>query len=319
MHTPFPKIGQFRDVISHIKQKTRFVSLAEDGTPIFNPDITLPKLSFEGTVKLHGTNAAVSRNPDGSIHFQSRERIITPMSDNAGFALWASTIDWTEFLKPFAEYKHVVVFGEWCGGNIQASVALNKLPKMFVIFKVLVDGEWLRVPTLHSMVLRIYNIRQFPTFNVEVDFENPAAVQSRLVELTEAVEAECPVAKALGVSGIGEGIVWTCDTDNTLVFKVKGDKHSASKVKTLAAIDPELVANTAQFIENTVTENRLRQGLEKVTLDIKSVGEFIRWVYNDIITEEADVILASGLNPKNIGGLVAVKAKKFFFEALRDA
>jgi hypothetical protein len=81
----------------------------------------------------------------------------------------------------------------------------------------------------------------------------------------------------------------------------------------------DLVASIEEFIENTVTENRLNQALEHVTLDMKSTGDFIRWIYNDILTEEADVIEASGLDPKNIGKYVSDKAKKFFFERIKNA
>jgi hypothetical protein len=319
MFTKFPKIGQFRDVINHVKQKTRFVGLDDAGEALFDATLPLPKMVFKGTVKLHGTNAAISRNSDGSIHFQSRERIITPNNDNAGFATWASTIDWRQFLAAFAEFDQVVIFGEWCGGNIQQGVAINQLPKMFVIFKALADGIWFTPTDLCLPEKQIFNIRHFPTFEVEIDFEHPEHVQNHLIEITEAVEAECPVGKAFGVSGIGEGVVWTSVTDRSLIFKVKGDKHSSTKTKRLASVDMELVGNIEEFIENTVTENRLNQGLEHVTLDMKSTGDFIRWVFNDILTEEADVIVASGLEPKNIGKYVSVKAKKFFFERIKNA
>jgi hypothetical protein len=319
MFTKFPKIGQFRDVINHVKQKTRFVGLDDAGEALFDATLPLPKMVFEGTVKLHGTNAAVALNEDGSIHFQSRERIITPTDDNAGFAVWASTIDWYKFIFPFGDFQKVVVFGEWCGGNIQQGVAINQLPKMFVIFKVLADGQWFHTEGLSWPEKRIFNIRQFPKFEVEIDFDNPVLVQNQLIELTEAVEAECPVGKAFHISGVGEGVVWTAVTDKSLIFKVKGEKHSASKVKRLASVDMDLVASIEEFVENTVTENRLNQGLENVALDVKSTGDFIRWVFNDIITEEADVIVASGLEPKNIGKYVSDKAKKFFFNRIKNA
>jgi hypothetical protein len=190
---------------------------------------------------------------------------------------------------------------------------------MFVIFKVLADGKWFHPEGLSWPENRIFNIRQFPKFEVEIDFDKPTLVQNMLIEITETVEAECPVGKAFHVSGTGEGVVWTAVTDKSLIFKVKGEKHSASKVKKLASVDMDLVASIEEFVDNTVTENRLNQGLENVTLDVKSTGDFIRWVFNDIITEEADVIEASGLEPKNIGKYVSDKAKKFFFERIKNA
>ena len=82
------------------------------------------------------------------------------------------------------------------------------------------------------------------------------------------VEQECPVAKKLGISGIGEGVVWTNITEHPMLenthlfFKVKGQEHSVSHVTSLAMVDTEKVKNIAEFIETVVTENRLKQGLE---------------------------------------------------------
>ena len=79
-HISFPSISQFKDVIKHIQSGCKYHSLPP------------PTVTFHGSVKLHGTNAAVCRPLRGTvddIFYQSRERIITPESDNAGFAMWA--------------------------------------------------------------------------------------------------------------------------------------------------------------------------------------------------------------------------------------
>lgn len=320
----FPKIGQFRDVINHVAQKTRFVGLDEAGEPIYDVTKRQPVLAFEGTIKLHGTNAAVVRNEDGSIHFQSRERIITPESDNAGFALWASTIGWEKiFNYSFIKGSRVEIFGEWCGGNIQSGVALNQLTKRFVIFKVYVDGFPVNF-NFTEEYNNIFNIRDFQKFRIYIDFEKPSNAQNFLVERTLQVEECCPFAQAFGVTGVGEGIVWTCTNDPHLMFKTKGEKHSASKVKTLAPVDEELITTMVEFTSNTVTENRLNQGIDflkasGLELSTKSTGDFIRWVYNDIITEEADVIVASQIDSKKLGGIVAKAAKTWFFDRLNNA
>ncbi len=320
----FPKIGQFRDVINHIAQKTRFVGLDEAGEPMYDATKRMPVLDFEGTIKLHGTNAAVVRNEDGSIHFQSRERIITPESDNAGFALWASTINWIPiFNSIITRVARIEIFGEWCGGNIQGTVALNQLTKRFVVFKVYVDGVSVKFNFMEEY-RDIFNIRDFQKFNVSIDFEKPSNSQNFLVERTLEVEEKCPFAEAFGVIGTGEGIVWTCEDDPTIMFKTKGEKHSASKVKTLAPVDEELIATMEEFTSNTVTENRLNQGIDflkasGIEISTKSTGDFIRWVYNDILAEEADVIVASQIDPKKLGGIIAKAAKTWFFERLNNA
>lgn len=316
----FPKIKQFRDIVKHVKDNAHWAGKDENGEPIFDRTRKCPTITFKGTVKLHGTNAAVVRNKDGTIHFQSRSNFITPTSDNAGFALWASTIDWERgIFSFFPSGTEVAIFGEWCGGNIQKGVALNQLTKRFVVFKVMVDGEWSTETKLSLPDKNIFNINDFPTWYLDIDFENPGLSQNTLAAITEQVEAECPFAKAFGVSGIGEGVVWTAMDDLTLIFKVKGEKHSVSKVRTLAAVDTEKATSLAEFIENTVTENRLNQGLENINeLSTKNIGTFIKWVYKDILEEEADTIVASLLEPKDISRAVATKAKSWFFERIKN-
>jgi hypothetical protein len=46
----------------------------------------LPTLKFTGTVKLHGTNAAIVYQQNVGHWYQSRNRVITSINDNFGFA-----------------------------------------------------------------------------------------------------------------------------------------------------------------------------------------------------------------------------------------
>ena len=107
---------------------------------------------------------------------------------------------------------------------------------------------------------------------------------------------------------------------NTLMFKVKGEKHSTTKVKTLAAVDVEKMDSIDEFVEYSVTENRLNQAIEQVfTLeseepDIKHLGKFLKWVMSDVIKEDMDVMKESKLEPKDIGKYVNTKAKTWFFK-----
>jgi hypothetical protein len=131
------------------------------------------------------------------------------------------------------------------------------------------------------------------------------------------------VAKAMGVDGIGEGVVWQCVSPDwespDFAFKVKGEKHSASKVKTLAAIDVELVASLREFAEKTVTENRCRQGIDKLReahhpLDRSSLGHFIKWVSGDVEKEESDTAKDSGIDMKKAAGEITKAARTWFFK-----
>lgn len=92
-----------------------------------------------------------------------------------------------------------------------------------------------------------------------------------------------------------------------------------SKVKTLAPVDVEKVKSVGEFVEKTVTENRLKQGLEKMVelghpLDAKSTGEYIKWVMGDVFKEELDTLAESGLTTKDVSGQMATKIRKFYLE-----
>jgi len=200
------------------------------------------------------------------------------------------------------------------------------------------SGEWFPIRKVPSFVRKAPDCRgQFslchiylitdlsPIFEIDIDFNYPQLSQNKLADLTLEIEKSCPVAKALGAEGIGEGIVWCPVTDGwedpDYWFKVKGDKHSASKVKTLAQIDPTKVNNIKEFVEEVVTENRLQQALDYIKemdkpVSRASTGDFVRWVINDIMAEEADTMEASGLVTKDVAANVSNVARKWFFDYL---
>ena len=337
----FPSIEQYRTAIHQINHRARYNGDDENGDAIYDTtEGLMPTLQYRGTVKLHGTNAGIVFiwNPlsfEYEMHAQSRTNIITPQKDNAGFAAFAYTSDSKELLtlieKAFgsdAGYTPEVirVYGEWCGGNIQKGVALNGLDKMFVIFAIKVDNVWINDEQLATIKLpekRIYNILDYPSYTITIDFNNPEQSTNQLVELTNKVEAECPVGKAFGNDGIGEGIVWRCITEgwtqSRYWFKVKGEKHQSSKTKTLAPVDIERVNGIKELVSNLVTESRLEQGLdqlrmEKLELTRKNIGFFLKWIVSVIIKEELDTIMGNGFEPKDIQGQISKVARDWFFQ-----
>ena len=344
----FPSISQFRNVVRHVQQQSRFAGKDENGDAIYDTSRELPTLEFRGTVKLHGTNAGIVYDvKTGAFEFQSRERVLAIGNDNAGFALAMSNTDdvlefimasiYTQFGRGETNLSKIAVFGEWCGAGIQKGVAVSALPKMFVIFAAKLireegfEDSWVDVNKCYEIshpAYKIYSIFDFPTYVVNIDFSRPELAQNEMIALTEEVEAECPVGAAFDEFGIGEGVVWTCVTpgwnDSGTWFKVKGEKHSTSKVRTLASVDVEAVATMHEFVDNVVTEARLEQGLDNLVreqqkpFEMTSMGDFIRWVFNDIMKEELDVIVASQIDPKKIGGLVANKARPWFVKRLNS-
>ena len=258
----YSSIEQFRHVIRTVRTNHDFQGKDENGDAIYKHVSNYPTLRFQGTVKLHGTNSGIVKYSDGRIEYQSRERVLSLMDDNAGFCQRMMAIDLDFIFNQFKFTDYVAVYGEWCGGNIQSGVAINGLNKMFVIFGIKVDDIWVELPShMYANEFGIYNILQFPTYEIDIDFNSPELAQNKIIEMTVAVEECCPVGKFFNKDGIGEGIVFTCITDKNLKFKSKGEKHSVSKVKTLNVVDVEAMANINEFIESVVTENRLLQGM----------------------------------------------------------
>jgi hypothetical protein len=335
----YPKIRQFKDVIREVKARVTYRGRDENGMPIYDGTIPAPVLTFVGTVKLHGTNASVVLGPGDSIQMQSRKRRLTPDHDNHGFArfiteevgldYWRRQTDRLRAKYGLSVDDTIVVYGEWCGGNIQKGVALQDVERMFVIFSLRAEIEsdtyWLDIAELDMNHSRIKNVYEFEHHYLDIDFSNPGIARNKMVEFTLAVEERCPVAYALGSDGTGEGVVWKpIDPDyqeGKFWFKVKGDKHSVTKVKTLAPIDVEKAASLEEFVGKVVTEQRLMQGVEHLRemgmeLSRRSTGDYLRWVFKDIAEEEADALEASCLTLKDIGKPVSTTARIWFFKYL---
>lgn len=338
----FPHIEQFRNVIRQVKDRTQYVGKDENGNAVFDPNIRLPVLKFRGTTKIHGTNSGIGTLNDGTIWVQSRENIITPEKDNAGFAsfvhknkdffanLLSKMVDF-EYSKDV--YKGFVVYGEFAGKGIQKGVAVSELDKMLVVFGIKLlahdpevsDNVWMSEEAIQSLIghdeeRRIFNVFTFGTWELDIDFENPELATNKLVELTEEVERECPVGKYFGVSNIGEGIVWEHYSNHGHYrFKVKGERHVTCKVKKLVSVDVERVNSIKECVDKIITENRLKQGLDHLRMNHleiipENLGTFIKWVTSDAIREELDTIIDSGFIPKDIGSAASKVARDWFFK-----
>jgi len=313
----YPSIDQYRNIVKQVRLSHDYKGKDEQENPIYRHDSPYPTLTFTGTVKLHGTNAAIVKYADGHKEYQSRERVLSLETDNAGFmnTMVNKDLDYLFDLFPFTDY--CAIYGEWCGGNIQKGVAINGLDKMFVIFGVKVDDEWVEFDK-ELQGEGIFNVLQFPTYEVDIDFNNPELVQNKLIELTIAVEECCPVGKAFGKEGIGEGIVFS---HGDLKFKSKGEKHSASKVKVLNTVNVEMLEGINDFVEMAVSENRLQQGItffkeNNLALENKNVGDFLRWVVTDVLKEEGDTLIENNLDEKKVKTAIVNKARAWYFSNL---
>lgn len=323
----FPSIESYKQCIINVDKKCSDLN------------IELPSLKFQGTVKLHGTHADLVYNKkDATLICQSRNRILTLDSDNSGFANYIQTIPqdllkklFEDLIKIYPEYNIFVLNGEWCGNGIQKNIGISQLQKMFIIYSVsiyndLMEKEKYEYNIINSLKLedyRIYNIFQFQCYEIEINFNDilsKKVASNKLGELTNEVEKECPVAKYFGISGIGEGIVWKCIThgyeSSSFWFKVKGEQHSVSKVKTLAPIDINKFNKIQDFIKNSLTIERLEQGISYLqemnnTIDIKSISIFIKWIIDDIFKEETDLI-SNEIKRKDLEKQIKIDASSWY-------
>ena len=340
-HISYPKITQFRNVVSNINREITFIGLDEDGNAIYDPSIKKPTLTFKGTVKLHGTNASVCFNSENGFWIQSRQNIITIEKDNAGFAFFAEShkIQLCSLLDDLIDENQidtkvytVSIYGEWAGKGIQKGVGISQLDKAFYVFGVKVskpqdeefNAYWIDSSNVRNAECRIFNVEDYETYSIDVDFNMPQLAQNKFGEITEKVENECPISKAFGIdNGLGEGVVWSVEyKDSVHRFKVKGDKHSVTKVKKLASVDVEKLKTIQDFINYSVTENRFNQAIENVfgkeDLDVKKMGDLIRWFLKDVASEEMDTMVENGLEPKDVNKYISTKVREMFFKAQNE-
>lgn len=162
-----------------------------------------------------------------------------------------------------------------------------------------------------------------------MDYHKPEEVVQHLVEITNAVEKECPFGKTFGVSGIGEGVVWIWEEKESsrYWFKVKGEEHAVTKVKTLKELsetEKEHLKNISNFVSGVTTESRLRQGLDylremNLEKSIKNIGTYIKWVVNDVIKEESDTMKELGcLDEGKVKKAVTGIASSFYKKAILE-
>lgn len=338
-HFSFGSIEQFRHVVKSVRDRANFHSAQ------------VPTIKFKGSVKLHGTSASVVLDQKTSeIWSQSRSNVITIEADNAGFARFTDS-NMTTFKIMFDNAKQfmtqkdscISIFGEWCGQGIQKGVAVSQVPKMFVVFgiKEITDrdnntGIWLSFDQIDLVVSdvfgdknRIFSANRFKTWTIDIDFKSPELAQNELIKITTEVENECPVGKFFGVSSVGEGVVWKAIKTTSpevhiddLIFKVKGEKHSDSKVKTLAAVDVERVNSIKEFADSVVTDHRLEKMVEKLkqeggVVESQSIPAFLKLVGQDITKEETDTIVASGFTHKDVMPAVNRLARDWFIKFVK--
>lgn len=332
----YHKIRQFKDVVRDIQFKSNYKGKDENGKPIYE-ESKKPTITFKGTVKLHGTNAGICYEPSKGLFAQKRSQLIGADALTAHFAFnkYVQVRQKDDIFTLMANLwqqhcnigEQITLYGEWAGKGVQKGVGISKGKKSFFAFDLKVynpdtdTSKWINIENLNFEKYEIenmYNIHNFPTYSIDIDFNNPGLVQNDLIEFTNKVEQMCPVSKQLGYEGIGEGIVWTAFwEDEKYIFKVKGKKHSTSKVKNLASVNPELIKSISEFIDYSCTVNRIEQGIQEINAtEKKDMPALLRWVANDIITEESDTLQANSLEWKQVARECSNRVRQYFFKKI---
>ncbi|KAI8922375.1 hypothetical protein DFJ77DRAFT_446352 [Powellomyces hirtus] len=336
VHVSYPSIQHFQKAVREIRKQYK------------HKETAIPLLRLRGTVKLHGTHADIvyRRTTAGNhLYFQSRNRVLGDLKggDNCGFAAFMrdavklSRVETALVDRVIEIYsansgtaasdvQEIMIAGEFCGSTIQQKIALSQLPRMFVIFGIQVNGvmqdaeEYSQVEIPDASVFHIFRV---PPFRIELDLAFPDTAAQLMKAITDAVERRCPWGESFGVSGIGEGVVWIVEnhiSETSFYFKVKGEEHSVSKVRTLrpkTSAELRILSDTREFAAMAVQPARLEQGLDflremNVEVSTESTGKFIQWVDADVMKEEADDIAEVGLDIPELRREVSNIARRFF-------
>lgn len=295
----------------------------------------LPVVAYRAKVKLHGSNCAVQVSEAGVVA-QSRTSLLTAESDYKGFAAWVRRGEaYFQTLAP-----GIVVFGEWCGPGVEKGMAISAAPrKLFVVFAVQVGGRIVYDPDEIRALVPVdgapaeLHVLPWEGDAIDIDFASRAALDAVAAALNERVaevEREDPwVKRALGISGLGEGLVFypvrvdgaapAADPEGLaqLMFKAKGEKHRTAGTKTAVAVDAAVVASVEQFVALMVTPARLVQGLAAIGAadrprDPALTGKFLAWIVGDVRKESVAELEASGLVFAQVEKAIRERARTWY-------
>ena len=124
----YRKTLTWENFVNSVLHRSRFVGLDETGQPIYEENVEYPVIKFNGTVKLHGTNAGVSYNVEtGEIWPTKKSQLMKSETGHMGFNEWVfQNKDY--FLNYFKEideklnvngnYVGYNLYGEWAGKGI---------------------------------------------------------------------------------------------------------------------------------------------------------------------------------------------------------
>lgn len=289
--------------------------------------------------KLHGTNAGIVFHPRDGVYAQSRKRVITVDSDNMQFAKFVDELGVENIYNETNDV--VVLYGEWAGQGIQSKDAITMIDrKIFAPFALVtydgMDHEAVKIVTDPDDLRSFMNgtsLGNHPDVvvidrigTIDIDFNGNAdhlqEVADKLNEMIEIYEKiDEWVEHVFGVEGPGEGFVVTPQTNDFDLyyrwsFKTKTTTHSVNKSSKSNVVKAEPSSDVVNFVDRFVTDARLEQAVSELggddEMDMKKMGEFLKWMGQDIKKESVDELEVSGLEWKDVSKLITNKSRMWF-------
>jgi len=352
----FPKIsGKHQDFLANLQQLKSESKLP----PILDMEGTtkLHGMHADIVYNLHEARTDPAAAPNQTVLFQSRNRICEPDESQQGWprdiAQFPDALTYLQnrILTRFVEKNPdttldtaypLIVAGEWIGGRVQKDVGLAQLSNRFVILSIQLNGVWQKdsdysdIEATRAGIYSVFRARQtklaFDTSNLTAD--NPALLEMQ--RLADSVERCCPFAAAFGIADApGEGVVWkpgvpSARADAKYWLKTKGpvfgkeNRIDPAKIRADAARDLSIGDAALRW----VTPRRVEQGFEYLNeMDIDPnrqtcVKEYINWIVNDVVVEEARDIDAFKSRfadaEQTVRRKVAWLAKHAFLQKMRE-
>ena len=264
--------------------------------------------------------------------------MISVDDDNMGFAKFVDSLD-TNIYNDSGNI--VVLYGEWAGQGIQSNDAITKIDrKIFAPFAVVIynnDGDTaMSIKTDTADVRNVVEaaglsdhpdvvvIDTIDTIDINFNGEEPEvqAVADALNEKIKEFETvDTWVKDVFGVEGPGEGFVVTPQTDDyedfyNWSFKIKTEAHSVNKSSKSVITKAEASKDVLDFVDRFVTSARLEQAVSELggddEMDMTKMGDFLKWMGQDVKKESVDELEASDLEWKNVSKHLTNKSRMWF-------
>lgn len=302
---------------------------------------SIRKIKYRAKIKLDGSNGGISIYPNGDVVTQSREQIITPEKDNAGFARWVDSNK--DFFSALKQDTQICIFGEWAGKGIAKTCAITKIDrKVFCVFAIQYFTKQGALLEINPIIIKdtlekfgtnpdlfvipfygpVLTLNYFDTEDLKIHVET-------INQMVFDVEKCDPYVFAqFGVEGIGEGVVMfplpsdANEIESMLIprlefsdlgFKAKGQEHKVVKTKTPVQIDPEVANSISEFVNLFCTENRLNQIAAKIgEFNLRNTGVFLKDFCQDVCKESKSELEVSNLTWDGVSNSVSGYARKWW-------